>query len=285
MLYGKEENEDDGLDHLRPRKGLTREKLYSIANVIIAIATVISIIWLVAFVVDFYFDEERKNLQSSPGDFNKDFLGNDYSRILVEIDYVEGHGPNTDALDHFRTVIERESRKEVSFEIDDAISSQDTAYDLYEINDLEKEHRDRFRGGNTAVMYFLYLDGEFSESSSVVGVSYHGSSVAIFQEKLEEAATLRISPMEIERAVLVHEAGHLYGLVEINYQSEHDHQDQNYPHHCDHTDAFGHHDCVMFWAIESTNAGSFDAYYNQVVGDVPNDFCEFCRDDLQQLRE
>ena len=285
MRYGNWKNEDDGYDHLQPRKRSVREKLHSYGNIIIAVLTVAMLIWLVFFVVAFLQDEERKNLQSRPGDFYKDYLGNDYSRILVEIDYVQGHEPNTDALDHFRTVIGRESQKDVVFKVDDAINSQQTGYTIYDINDMEKKYRDDYRGGSTAVIYILYLNGEFTDQDTAVGVSYHGSSVAIFAEKIESAATLRISAMEVERAVLVHEAGHLFGLVEINYKSEHDHQDPDHERHCDHTDTLGHHDCVMFWAIETTNVASFDSYYNQVVGDIPNDFQEFCKADLQKQRE
>jgi len=156
---------------------------------------------------------------------------------------------------------------------------------MNDVNELEKKYRDEYRGGNTAVMYFLYLNGDSSDNGNAVGVAYHGSSVAIFIERLRNASTVRITPMELERAVLVHEAGHLFRLVEIDYTSQHDHHDDSHPHHCDHTDDFDHHDCVMYYRIETTGAATYDSYFNTVVGDIPNDFCEFCRADLQMLRQ
>jgi len=260
-------------------------ELRSYINAITTVVCILLIIVLAAYVIDYLEDEERKNLQSRPGDFYKDYLGDKYSRILVEIDYIEGYGPDSEALDHFEAILERECRKDVVFRVDDAITSRQDRYSIHEINDMEKDHRDDYREGDTAVIYILYLNGSSVEKENAVGVSYHGSSIAIFAERIQEAAAFRISAMKIERAVLVHEAGHLFGLVELNYKSEHDHQDPDYEYHCNHADTLGHHDCVMFWAIETTNVASFDSYYNQVVGDVPNDFCEFCKADLTMLRE
>ena len=279
---GEDVSQDQG--PLQAMKRMDRKRLRSHLDKVFNVAMVILIVVLLLKLYEVLTDEERKNLMSSPGDYYADYLGDDYSKLVVEIDYVEGYGPDTEALNHFQSILERECRKQVSMKLDDEIQSTDSSYTLKEINQLEERYRDHYRGGDSAVMYYLYLNGEFAESGNVVGVSYHGSSVALFQEKFEAASTGRISPMEVERAVLVHEAGHLFALVEINYESDVQHQDPNYPHHCDHTDTLGNHDCVMHWAIETLDAGSFDSYYNQAVGDVPNDFCEDCRADLQKLR-
>ena len=40
-----------------------------------------------------------------------------------------------------------------------------------------------------------------------------GSSFALFKEKIEDSAFLLISSTDIEKSVIVHEFGHLLGLV------------------------------------------------------------------------
>ncbi len=265
------------------RKGIWK-RIGSTFYTVVAIVLIIMFLSSLFQLYEFYTDEGLKNKRSIPGDFYADYLGGDYNSILVEMDYVQGYAPDDQALEHFQEVLERESQKTVNFKVDDAIVTDQDTYSFKDIENLEDRYRDEFRGGNTAVMYFLYLNGSYT-TGNVIGVAYHGSSIAIFIEQVRDAASLRIDGRELEQAVLVHETGHLFGLVEINYQSQHNHQDPENAHHCDHTDALGHHDCVMYFAIETTNAASFDSYYNQVVGDVPNDFCEYCKSDLQQQRQ
>ena len=283
---GSEVEEESFSFFEKRREKSLKEKFFRYLNTFLTAFLIISAIYLAFLIVNILQDEERKNLLSAPGDFYKDYLGEDYSKIMVEFDFIEGYMPDAEALKHFKNVLERECRKEIFLEVDDAIPKKKEKYSIEDINDLEVKYRDLYRGGDQAVMYFLYLNGEFSDGGEeVAGFAYHGSSVVIFAEKIENASGLRISKTEVERAVLVHEAGHLLGLVEINYKSDYEHQDKEHEHHCTHTDEMGHHDCVMFWKIETSDVGSFDSYYNQVVGDVPNDFCEYCKADLEKQRQ
>ena len=43
---------------------------------------------------------------------------------------------------------------------------------------------------------------EFEDNENTLGLAYKGSSFAMFQEKIEDAAFLFISPQDIEKAVL-----------------------------------------------------------------------------------
>ena len=77
-----------------------------------------------------------------------------------------------------------------------------------------------------------------------------------------------ISAEEIENSVLVHEFGHLLGLVNLVYKSPVDHEDKDHPGHSNNEDS------VMYWAIESANLG------NIITGELPD---EFDNDDLNDL--
>ena len=123
------------------------------------------------------------------------------------------------------------------------------------------------------MIHILYLNGEFEDNNNALGIAYKGSSFAMFQEKIEDAAFLFISAQDIEKAVLVHEYGHLLGLVNMGYTSPHDHEDPDHPHHSNNEES------VMYWAIESQD------FYNQLDGEPPNNFDSYDLDDLNLMRQ
>ena len=127
--------------------------------------------------------------------------------------------------------------------------------------------------GDEFVIHILYLNGEFEDNNNALGIAYKGSSFAMFQEKIEDAAFLFISAQDIEKAVLVHEYGHLLGLVNMGYTSPHDHEDPDHPHHSNNEES------VMYWAIESQD------FYNQLDGEPPNNFDSYDLDDLNLMRQ
>ena len=154
-----------------------------------------------------------------------------------------------------------------------SFGSTDNSYTLEEILELENKQRTRFKNGNTFVVHILYLNGEYSDNDQTLGLAYSGTSFAIFKEKIEDAAFLLISSKDIEKSVIVHEFGHLLGLVNNGYQSPHDHEDSQHPHHSNNEES------VMYWAIESQDIG------NQIDGEPPNDFDNYDLDDLKLMKE
>ena len=123
------------------------------------------------------------------------------------------------------------------------------------------------------MIHILYLNGEFEDYDKTLGLAYTGSSFAIFHEKIEDAAFLLISAQDIEKSVLVHEYGHLLGLVNNGYTSPHDHEDSEHPNHSNNEDS------VMYWAVESQDL------YNQLDGEPPNNFDNYDLDDLKLMKE
>lgn len=195
-------------------------------------------------------------------------------RLVVEVDYVSGRAPSSSALDHLAAILRREARKPdgVLVQRGDELPAQRTRYSLEDIARIEGEQRDARSDGSVATMYLLYLNGELEEEPSALGVAYRASSAAIFIDRVRSAATALVHPGAIERAVLVHEAGHLLALVNLGYQSRHDHEDPEHPHHSRHRDS------VMYWAVEDISVTSI------LGGGPPNDFNQFDRDDLARLR-
>lgn len=205
-----------------------------------------------------------QNLDPSagPGDWAREFLQPDsYRELVFEVDYVSGQRPSSSAMDLLEQRAEEHLRKPdgVRVQVDDALSVSQDRWTTQEIRDLEADHRDRTKSGSTAVMYVVYLDGEYAGGSGAVGLAYAAASFAIFDERLEQAASnsVVVSPAALERAVVVHEMGHNLGLVDNGIPMAcGDHEDPDHPKHSDNDDS------VMFWAVETNPVDNFVQRFN-----------------------
>ena len=151
---------------------------------------------------------------------------------------------------------------ETDFSIDSVWSSDD-------VRDARWKHGGNAMGSDTLHWYFLFPAGTYTDES-VLGVAVDASTIAIFKDSVDEAEGFfgRPSSEEVERAVTVHEAGHLLGLVNLVYQSPIPHEDPNHPGHSNNEDS------VMYWAIESNDVGNF------ISGDLPDQFDNDDKSDL-----
>ena len=226
-------------------------------------------------------DRKDENLNSYAGDFAHDILSSGtFTELIVEVDYVSGHAPDAGALAELKAVLEELCNKPVGVKIitDDEIPPQGSPTWTYNsAEQLEVTWRDRYRDASTGteVLYFLYLDGNSDSDTSsgrVLGYAYHGSSVVMFKETISSAGSggiLGIGAADIEAPVIVHEAGHLLGLVNNGTNMVTPHQDTAHGHHCDNED------CLMYWAAE-TDVGISD----MLLGGNKPDFDAECRDDM-----
>jgi hypothetical protein len=198
---------------------------------------------------------------------------NNYSKLHIEINYVTGNEPDSDALNLLKQRIQETTDKTSISVSQSSFGSTDNSYTLEEILEIENNERTRTKSGNTFVIHILYLNGEYEDNDQTLGLAYSGSSFALFKEKIEDSAFLLISSTDIEKSVIVHEFGHLLGLVNNGYQSPHNHEDSQHPHHSNNDES------VMYWAIESQDIG------NQIDGEPPNNFDSDDLDDLRLMKE
>lgn len=222
-------------------------------------------------------DPKEQNQASGAGDYAADFLQDGvFDALVIEVDWIEGRDPSPAALDALSAALDGLCRKPGGIQIvtGDAIPSSGTAaWSLEAVSALEAAHRDLYRdpATGTAVFYAVYVDGHSdrdSGNSKILGIAYHGSSVVLFADTIEsvEPGVPLFAP--IEDTVLIHEAGHLLGLVNNGASMVTDHQDA--PHGAHDTSE----DCIMHWTIET-----------QTVVDVlltgKPDFDADCRADLE----
>lgn len=176
-----------------------------------------------------------------------------YSKLLVEIDYVNGQQPRAGSVDLLEQRIdERLSKPGGTTVRQTAFASTRTVYSNDNLKQVEATQRNDRPAGDTMTLYILFLNGHHEKDTSnekVLGVQYDYSSIAIFKETVDSSGGLlglSFTAADVERAVLIHELGHAMGLVNNGLKMVHDHEDKDHPKHSNSRDS------VMYWAVEST---------------------------------
>ena len=122
-----------------------------------------------------------------------------------------------------------------------------------------------------AVIQLLFLHGTYGGDRSVLGVAFRGDAAAIFMDRVNASATPLVGSAGIEAAVVMHEVGHLLGLVDLYLHTGR--QDPAHPGHS--TDKSS----VMYWAVES------DLVADLLQGGPPRDFDSADLADLKTIHD
>lgn len=175
------------------------------------------------------------NLQGT-GDSANDLLANStYTKLLIEIAYVEGFRPTA------RTEADViEFLKEVTFKQDVQIiykqleSTGKTSLTLQEIADEEKENRTVYNTEDTIAVYIYFADAPSDKdtpngNSATLGAVYRNTSMVIYESTVRKLAnsSVLISLATAETATMHHEFGHLFGLVNLGTSMVNPHESQS----------------------------------------------------------
>lgn len=180
-----------------------------------------------------------------PGDY---IVDDEYAKWTIEVDYVQGHRPDGAAIDLLRNRMSELVQKDsITVVVDDVLQDGRDTWNDSQIRALSEQQRDNDHGDGTVVTHVLYLDGAYSKGS-VLGITYGDKElVAIFDETIGNAANLIFSSRQIEQAVLVHEFGHVIGLVNSGTAMASPHEDADHRGHSNNDQS------VMYWAVETTD--------------------------------
>ena len=178
-----------------------------------------------------------------------------YTSMVLEIDYAPGYQPDTSStnllLQRLESVCNKPLGINVMFTETNFLNDGDwSANDIREASGDTKSVSPR--DGSVLTWQFMFPSGMY-EDESVLGVAVDASTVALFKDSIDDAENIfrRPSAEKIENSVLVHEAGHLLGLVNLVYTSPADHEDPDHPGHSNNEDS------VMYWAVESASISNF----------------------------
>jgi hypothetical protein len=191
-----------------------------------------------------------------------DFVGSKYASIFIEIDAI-GKQAAAGSLDGFISEINElisggfiHKTDGIRLEIDQQFEDTrgaDRPYSFEEIKGLVSQYRTIDADSTAAGLYLLYVDGTYetdTEELYTLGFAYGGSVIVIFRDNVRRATDRKLAGAPIaairatETSLLIHEFGHILGLVNNGTPMVNNHQDKEHGAHD--TDE----DCVMFWQAD-----------------------------------
>jgi hypothetical protein len=190
-----------------------------------------------------------------------------FTEIVVEIDYVPGREPSENAKRILAARLKEVTRKTVKFLKGNQIPQAGT-WSLDDIATLSLQRNSKSLAPSLS-LYVAYLDGNAAENRFALGRVVASTVIAIFPDVMKKYTPPNVDLADVESAGLVHELGHLLGLINLIYDSPRPHGDPNNPQHSKNPNS------VMYHAFEQSFGAS-------VYGAPPS---QFDADDLADLAD
>ena len=172
-----------------------------------------------------------------------------YSSIKIEIQYMPGFQPDAAAINNLITFLNSLINKPggVSVIQTQIPSAGKTVLTLSDIVTIEKNNRTVFTSGNQLGIYFLYTDGNYTQTN-VLGLAYFNTSIVVMGKTLHDnsGGFTQPSRTKLESTILGHEAGHLLGLVNLGSPMQTNHEDPSNSKHCNNNS------CLMYYITNTT---------------------------------
>lgn len=171
-----------------------------------------------------------------------DLLGNaNFDKLLIEIGYVTGFQPTAEATANFEQFLrDRTFKENIEFKYTLLATPGEETLTLQEVVNLENDNRTEYNDGSTLAMYIYFADAPADSDNEeeglvTLGAVYRNTSMVIYEETVRALAnsSASITIADVETATLLHEMGHLFGLVGLSNDSVNPHEDPDSDNHCD----------------------------------------------------
>lgn len=211
------------------------------------------------------------------GSMGPALLRSDVSEAAVEVAVTSGEALTEKARQALQARLREHGSKEaVTFVAGGTIPKRDV-WTPDDLRAAAASHRTAWSSPGRVVVFVMVVSGRFDDpdtpgdESSAVGYAFSASSFALFADQIP-GGTLGFSRGEYEAAVVTHELGHLFGLVNLTGHGAF-HEDPEHPGHS------GSRDSVMYWAIEQ--AGPLQELFE---GGPPTTFDADDRTEMERIR-
>jgi predicted Zn-dependent protease len=210
------------------------------------------------------------------GESASDLLLDDvYRSLTIEIQYMPGYAPDAEAVANLRGFLYEHLQKPGGIRITtrQIASSADTVLSLDDVVAIERANRTAFAASDRLTLYILYANGYYT-NSNIMGWAYRNTSAVIFAKKMVEQSGRRGKPArtKLETTVLLHELGHLLGLVNVSSPMQSPHRDGRHGKHCKNPR------CLMYYKADNRYITG-----QLLKRDIPR-LDEACLRDLSHLR-
>lgn len=192
-------------------------------------------------------------------------------RLVVELDWQRGAEPSPSARDHLVATLGQVTGGEVALADGTEIPGEREVWTAQDLRAAAAAHRAQYSRQDQLALYVLSVNGRY-EDEGALGVAHRASEFALFPRQIGRLSGLLGGRAAMERAVMVHEAGHLLCLVNIGYTSGFDREDPEHPKHSSDRGS------VMHWAIDTSAVGRLFS------GAPPDSFSAQDLADLEALR-
>lgn len=197
-------------------------------------------------------------------------LSEDVPRAVLEIDQL-GSELLPGTVDALEQALRESGRKGTVERVVGAGDPPASSRSLEELVSLAADHRDHSSGGDTVALHVLVLPGQ-GPAEGVPGAAFHATTIALFPDQIGERLPPGANLGALQTAVVLHELGHTFGLVNRTGEGGF-HEDPEHPGHADDEGS------VMHWAIESPTL------VEVFVTGPPADFTEADRREMERIRQ
>lgn len=187
-----------------------------------------------------------------------------YTKLAIEIVYVKNFKPATQTITYLQSFLETRLNKPGGIIITQREVSAPgfSPYSIDEIVNLENAFRTKYNNGTTLALYLFFADGNAmgdTASSFTLGTAYRNTSFVLYENTIKNnsGGLGQPSTVNLETTVILHEMGHLLGLVNLGSPMQTPHLDGAHDKHCNDDT------CLMYW--EADNNGVM----NMILGGVP----------------
>lgn len=189
------------------------------------------------------FSFHKRNFGESADELLRD---DKFTSLKVEIQYMAGFKPDAKAVLNLKAFLQQHLNKPkgIYFLIRKIKPVTDTILTGNQVDNITRANRTIYTNNNQIAVYILYTNGEF-ENNDILGQAFRNTSIVIYGKSVKENESTfgNPTPTTLETELLLHEMGHLLGLVDKGSAMTIPHEDSLNESHCQNQR------CVMHWSI------------------------------------
>lgn len=193
------------------------------------------------------------NLKSTGSSANGFLSSSKYKSLIVEINYAQGFKPNAQTLINVKNFLELRLNKPggiTIFENEIPVQSG-SPFKTEEISTIESNFRTEYNNGDALKLHLLFVNGNSQDDNGdnkILGVAYRNTSCVLYENTIQINSDQIGEPnrVDLETTVILHEIGHILGLVDLGSTMQNNHLDTTHDKHCNNSA------CLMYWQIENT---------------------------------